>query len=326
MLLRTEVSVDAALAGERLDRALAASLPELSRSRVQALLRGGMIADADGTVSDGSRRVRPGERYTVDIPPPEPAEPEPQDIPLVVVHEDQDVIVVDKPAGMVVHPAPGSRDATLVNALLAHCGNSLSGIGGVRRPGIVHRIDKDTSGLLVVAKSDAAHASLSEQFAARTVQRTYRALVWGIPAPASGRIEGDIGRNPRDRKKMAMVRAGGRPAATRYRVLNRFGTVAAEVECRLETGRTHQIRVHMTSRGHPLVGDVTYGRGRRGGSDPLALALSVFPRQALHAETLGFIHPGTGLPLNFTAPLPADMFGLIAQLQSIEAEQRNHVP
>ena len=313
-----EVTVDSA--AERLDRALAAAMPELSRSRLQVLLRSGSVQGEAGIETDPSRRVRAGERFVVTIPPPEPAEPQGQDIPLDVVFEDDDLIVIDKPAGMVVHPAPGSRDETLVNALIARCGESLSGIGGVRRPGIVHRLDKDTSGLLVVAKNDLAHAALSAQFAARTVRRVYRAAVWGLPEPANGRIEGNIGRSTRDRKKMAILRTGGRPAATRYRVLRSFGRLAAEIECRLETGRTHQIRVHLTSRGHPLIGDPVYGGGGRGGQDPRAVAARAFARQALHAATLGFAHPRTGELLDFRSPLPADLAGLLGALAADEAE------
>lgn len=316
----TTAEVTVGFAAERLDRALAEAIPGLSRSRLQVLLRGGSVRGETGVETDPSRRVRAGERFVVTIPPPEPAEPQGQDIPLDVVFEDDDLIVIDKPAGMVVHPAPGSRDETLVNALIARCGESLSGIGGVRRPGIVHRLDKDTSGLLVVAKNDLAHAALSAQFAARTVRRVYRAAVWGLPEPANGRIEGNIGRSTRDRKKMAVLRTGGRPAATRYRVLRSFGRLAAEIECRLETGRTHQIRVHLTSRGHPLIGDPVYGGGGRGGQDPRAVAARAFPRQALHAATLGFAHPRTGELLDFGSPVPADLAGLLAVLAADDAE------
>ncbi|MFN4091061.1 MAG: RluA family pseudouridine synthase [Alphaproteobacteria bacterium] len=307
-------------AGQRLDRALAAALPDLTRSRVQALLRAGAVTDDRGICGDASRRVRAGEAFTLIVPPPEPAAPPAQSIPLDVVYEDVDLIVVDKAAGMVVHPAPGSPDETLVNALLARCGDDLSGIGGVRRPGIVHRLDKDTSGLLVVAKNDVAHTGLAAQFAARSVRRLYRAVVWGVPQPGAGRIEGNIGRSTRDRKKMAVTTAGGRPAATRYRVLRHFG-VAAEVECRLESGRTHQIRVHMASRGHPLVGDTVYGGGgRRGGADPRAAVARAFGRQALHAETLGFTHPRTGEDLDFRSPLPVDLRDLLDGLAAADQD------
>lgn len=308
--------------GARLDRFLAAGLGDLSRSRLKALIEQGMVAGPDGPVTDPSRKVKEGERYAVTLPPPEAAEPDAQDIPLAVVYEDDDLIVIDKPAGMVVHPAPGNPDSTLVNALLAHCGDSLSGIGGVRRPGIVHRIDKDTSGLLVAAKNDLAHAALTEQFAAHSIDRAYLALVWGVPVPPAGDISGNIGRSSRDRKKMAVVGSGGKHALTRYRTLGRHGNLVSLVECRLETGRTHQIRVHMASIGHPLVGDAPYGgrRGRNtangntGSNDSVKAALSAFPRQALHARELGFLHPRTGKRLLFQSALPNDMQELLSRL------------
>lgn len=307
---RRTVAIEDGDTGARLDRLLAARLGDLSRSRLKALIEQGMVAAADGTARDPSRKVKAGECYIVTLPPPEAAEPDAQDIPLAVVYEDDDLIVIDKPAGMVVHPAPGNPDSTLVNALLAHCGDSLSGIGGVRRPGIVHRIDKDTSGLLVAAKNDLAHAALTEQFAAHSIDRAYLALVWGVPMPPSGDIAGNIGRSSRDRKKMAVVGSGGKHALTRYRMLGRHGSLASLVECRLETGRTHQIRVHMAAIGHPLVGDATYGgRRNRGttGHDAVKAALSAFPRQALHARELGFRHPRSGERLLFRSTLPKDM-------------------
>ena len=241
---------------------------------------------------------------------------------LDVVYEDADIIVIDKPAGMVVHPAPGNPDRTLVNALIAHCGASLTGVGGVRRPGIVHRLDKDTSGLMVAAKSDAAHRGLVEQFAARSVERVYTALVWGRPEPAQDEISGNIGRSPRNRKKMAVLHRGGRPAATRYRVRKSYaGGAASLVECRLLTGRTHQIRVHLTERGHPIIGDRTYGRpdGRRRTALPEAArhAALAMERQALHAETLGFQHPGTGEALRFESDLPPDIKSLKSSLETL---------
>ncbi|MBP2302212.1 RluA family pseudouridine synthase [Azospirillum picis] len=311
-------------AGDRLDKALAAGLPDLSRSRLRALLDQGCVRCDGRTITDASVRVKPGQIYEVRVPAAEPAEPRAQDIPLDVVFEDADVLVIDKPAGLVVHPAAGNPDGTLVNALLAHCGDSLSGIGGVRRPGIVHRLDKDTSGLMVVAKNDRAHHGLTEQFADRTLSRTYLALVWGVPNPAQGRIEGNIGRSSADRKKMAVVTGGGKPAATRYRVLQRFGQAAALVECVLETGRTHQIRVHLTHAGHPLVGDPLYGRGRSGRPggkfasllpEPARGPLVGFPRQALHAAALTFRHPGTGEIVTFHSPIPADIHELIVTLE-----------
>jgi 23S rRNA pseudouridine1911/1915/1917 synthase len=318
------VTVEAVEAGARLDRFLAVKLDDLSRSRVKALIEQGMVSASDEPVTDPSQKVKPGQCFTVTLPPPETAEPDAQDIPLTVVYEDDDLIVIDKPAGMVVHPAPGNPDSTLVNALLAHCGVSLSGIGGVRRPGIVHRIDKDTSGLLVAAKNDLAHASLTTQFAAHSIDRAYLALVWGVPMPPAGAVSGNIARSNRDRKKMAMVTSGGKTALTRYRTLGRHGSLVSLVECRLETGRTHQIRVHMAAIGHPLVGDASYG-GRRnrgtanqntanqntGGNDPVKAALANFQRQALHARELGFQHPRTGKRLLFRSNLPADIQQLL---------------
>ncbi len=312
--------------GERLDKALAAGLPDLSRSRVQALLEQGCVREAGRTITDASLRVKPGQTFDVFIPEAEPAEPEAQDIPLAVVFEDNDVLVIDKPAGLVVHPAAGNPDSTLVNALLAHCGDSLSGIGGVKRPGIVHRLDKDTSGLMVVAKNDRAHHGLTEQFADRSLSRTYHALVWGVPNPRQGRIEGAIGRSGSDRKKMAVVEHGGKHAATRYRVVKSFGMAASLVECVLETGRTHQIRVHMTHIGHPLIGDPLYGRGRSGRPggkhastlpDEARAALTGFARQALHAVRLTFKHPAHGGVVSFDAPVPKDFDELLVILEAL---------
>ncbi|MDO8605183.1 MAG: RluA family pseudouridine synthase [Phaeospirillum sp.] len=314
--------VDPAESGARLDKWLAIQLPELSRTRIKALIEGGMVSSGSLTIADPSHRVKSGQSFTVGVPPDAPAEPQPQAIALTVVYEDDDLIVIDKPAGMVVHPAPGNPDATLVNALLAHCGESLAGIGGVKRPGIVHRLDKDTSGLMVAAKTDIAHRSLSAQFAAHTLERAYRAVVWGMPNPRKGEIEGNIGRNPRDRKKMAVVTGGGKSALTRYEVLQSFvGGAVSLVECRLATGRTHQIRVHMTSLGHPLVGDPSYGRGRAnrmgGLSAESRLALVAFPRQALHAYLLGFLHPTKGCQLRFESSTPSDINALLKILEAI---------
>lgn len=318
---RRHVTIPAEAAGERTDRALAAALDGLSRARIQALLAQGQVWSDGVTVVDAAKRVKGGQRFDIFLPDPEPAEPVAQTIPLDIVHEDSALLVLDKPAGLVVHPAPGNPDRTLVNALLAHCGAGLSGIGGVARPGIVHRLDKDTSGLMVVAKNDLAHAGLSAQFADRSLSRDYLALVRGVPQPRSGRIEGAIGRDPRNRKRMALVRAGGRHAATRYRVLRVFVAagqpVASLVECALETGRTHQIRVHLTSIGHPLVGDPLYGGPVRG-KGPEAALFKGFPRQALHATRLRFRHPVSGEPMQFERPLPADMKALIATLECFE--------
>ncbi|MBI3444320.1 MAG: RluA family pseudouridine synthase [Magnetospirillum sp.] len=316
----TPPAVEADEAGTRLDRWLATRLPELSRTRIKALIEGGQVSLGASTISDASLRVKPGQDFRVEVPPDAPAEPEPQDIALTVVYEDDDLIVIDKPAGMVVHPAPGNPDETLVNALLAHCGDSLAGIGGVKRPGIVHRIDKDTSGLLVAAKTDAAHRGLAAQFAAHTLERAYWALVWGLPHPRQGEIEGNIGRNPNDRKKMAVVKGGGKPALTRYKVLKSFaGGLLSLVECRLATGRTHQIRVHMTHLGHPLVGDHTYGRIRTKGlkdlPPDLRERLGSFPRQALHAYLLGFLHPTKGYAVRFESLMAPDINALIHLLE-----------
>ncbi len=317
---RVEASADDS--GRRLDQLLAAALPDLSRSRLKALILEGRVSCAGAVISEPSRRVKPGERFDVAVPPASPAVPEAQEIPLEILYEDAQLVVLVKPAGLTVHPAPGNPDKTLVNALIAHCGASLSGIGGVARPGIVHRLDKDTSGVMVVAKTDAAHHSLTAQFQGRTIERAYLALVWGVPRPASGRIEGAIGRSTRDRKKMAVVSRGGKAAATRYRTLRSFGRAASLVECRLETGRTHQIRVHMTHIGHPLVGDPAYGRARHRAapeSTPAArIVLDGFRRQALHAAVLGFDHPENGRRLRFEAPIPPDFANLLNSLEEIE--------
>jgi len=310
------ITIDDGQSGMRLDRILADAWPDLSRSRLKALIAAGAVSKIGRVVVDPSCRVKPGEIYRLEVPAPEPAEPVPQDIPLDVVFEDAHLIVIDKPPGMVVHPAAGNPDGTLVNALLAHCGGSLSGIGGVRRPGIVHRIDKDTSGLLVVAKTDAAHAGLSALFAAHDLERVYQAVVWGLPSPAADRIEGNIGRAPHDRKRMTVLERGGKPAVTDYAVQAVApGGAATLLTCRLATGRTHQIRVHLTARGHPLIGDPLYGRSskaRLAALPPGTLdAVRAFSRQALHAAVLGFRHPVTGVDHKFERAPPADMADLI---------------
>ena len=313
----------------RLDKFLSNRLPAISRSRLRGLIEEGcvhQIADAHALViGDPAHRVKPGAAFRVVIPPPEPAIPQGEAIALTIVHEDANVIVIDKPAGLVVHPAAGHATGTLVNALIAHCGDSLSGIGGVKRPGIVHRLDKDTSGLLVVAKTDAAHKSLSEQFAAHgkdgRLHRAYLALVWGVPSPKFGRIEANLGRKPANRTKMAVTRREeeGRHAVTHYEVLEELTagggrSVASLVRCVLETGRTHQVRVHMAHIGHPLLGDTTYGAGflasARRLPAPAASALDALGRHALHAARLAFEHPKTGKPMNFKSDLPADMAAL----------------
>ena len=280
--------------GTRLDRVLADGLPDLSRTRLKVLIESGRVARDGALLTDPSRKVPAGAALTVSVPPPVPAEPVAQDLPLHVVYEDDDLIVIDKPAGLVVHPAAGHAEGTLVNALLAHCRGSLSGIGGVTRPGIVHRLDKDTSGLLVVAKNDAAHHHLARLFHDHDIEREYIAVVWGVPNPPSGDIEGNIGRDPRNRKRMAVVANGGKPARTHYTVERRLGTWAAVVRCRLATGRTHQIRVHMARLGHPVIGDPLYGGGIRrirGAPEAARDVVAGLNRQALHAHLIGFNPP-----------------------------------
>ena len=319
------VHVAEAEAGERLDRVLAARLT-LSRSRLKALILEGRV-DIGGTlVDDPSHRVAAGNVIGVNVPPPEPAEPQAEAIPLSVLHEDDAIIVIDKPAGLVVHPAAGNWTGTLVNALIAHCGDSLSGIGGVRRPGIVHRLDKDTTGVMVVAKTDRAHRALTRQFADHgrqgPLERRYLAFVWGAPDRSKGVIEAPIDRHPRSRDKMT-VREGGRDAVTHWEVLERYqGTdgkpVASMLDCRLETGRTHQIRVHLSHIGHPLMGDETYGSGFRTKAAHLTpeaqTALSNLARQALHAYLLRIEHPENHELLEFRSELPDDLARLRSAL------------
>lgn len=314
-------------AGWRLDRFLAAALSDLSRSRLQALIESGHVALGERTIRDGNFRVKPDQEYAVGVPEPVGPEPQPENIPLDVVYEDNDLIVIEKPAGLVVHPAAGNLTGTLVNALIAHCGTSLKGIGGVARPGIVHRLDKDTTGLLVAAKNERAMASLAKQFENHTIERAYHAVVWGSPRAGEGRIETRVGRNPFDRKRMAVMRAGGKEARTRYRVVERFGAdvrpFASLVECRLETGRTHQIRVHLAHLGHPLIGDASYGRARsvpRAKSEAEARAFEAaakFPRQALHAYVLGFAHPSLHRKMRFESKCPTDFAGLVEALRGL---------
>ncbi|MCG8593713.1 MAG: RluA family pseudouridine synthase [Kiloniellales bacterium] len=308
--------------GERVDRWLAARLPDLSRSRVKALIEAGCLTSERRTIDEASERVKPGAAYVLTVPEAAPAGLAAQALDLDVVFEDEALIVIDKPAGLVVHPAPGNPDRTLVNALIAHCGESLVGIGGERRPGIVHRLDKDTSGLIVAAKTEAAHQGLVAQFAARSIERSYLALVWGRPRPEAGTITGNIGRSPRNRKKMAVVRRGGKPATTRYKTLRHLaGDRVSLIECRLETGRTHQIRVHLASRGHPLLGDPLYGRGDRQRLMALAAGRESAPpplaRQALHARSLGFAHPTSRETLRFESKIPRDMKDLLDYLEDI---------
>lgn len=304
--------------GQRTDRFLADAIGALSRSRVKSLMLDGAVLRDDVALHDPAEPVRPGARFVVQPPAPVAARPEPQRIAFDILYEDRDLIVLDKPAGLVVHPAPGNEDGTLVNALLAHCGDSLPGIGGERRPGIVHRLDKDTSGVMVVAKTEQALATLSATFAARNLDRAYLALVWGSPTPAQGKIEGAIGRDPRERKRMAIVTRGGKHALTRYRTLRSWAPAATLIECVLATGRTHQIRVHLASAGHPVVGDPVYLRrvpaAAKSLSGPTRAALLDFPRQALHAARLGFAHPRTGQAMSFERPMPSDMAALVATL------------
>jgi 23S rRNA pseudouridine1911/1915/1917 synthase len=322
-------------AGLRLDKFLALSFADLSRARIKSLIQEGGVKLKDQvpqtkTIEDPSHAVKPGEHYEVAIPPPAPAHPKGQDIALDVLFEDEHLIVIAKPAGLVVHPAPGNADLTLVNALIAHCGASLSGIGGVRRPGIVHRLDKDTSGVLVVAKTDQAHRHLAAQFAGHSMEREYLAVVWGLPRPSTGVVEGAIGRSTQNRKKMTITR-DGKPARTHYRLMESWGPKrpargangnsiwASLLACRLETGRTHQIRVHLSQLGHPLIGDPLYGRGRRllpqSAPETLRAALEAFHRQALHAHLLGFIHPASGKMMQFNTDPPGDFQHLVAQFQ-----------
>lgn len=307
--------------GQRLDRMLALHLSELSRTRLKRLIEDGYVTQQGVVLRDPSLRVKSDQKFVVILSQIEDTALPAQPIALDIRFEDKHLIVIDKPPGMVVHPAPGNPEGTLVNALLAHCGAGLSGIGGVRRPGIVHRLDKDTSGLMVVAKTESAHASLSRDFATRRIERAYAAFVWGVPVPSTGEIAGDIGRSPVNRKKMAVVGPGkGKPALTRYRVESAFKDLAALVECRLATGRTHQIRVHLAHVGHPLIGDPVYGTraGRAlARSGPTGARIAATPRQALHARLLGFAHPSNGRHLEFESPLPTDLRDLVESLERL---------
>jgi 23S rRNA pseudouridine1911/1915/1917 synthase len=301
--------------GQRLDKALAEA-SGLSRERIKALMGEGRVLLGGQEVHQASHKPDAGTAFEIRVPAAAPATAQAQDIPLCVVHEDEHLIVIDKPAGLVVHPAAGNLDGTLVNALLHHCRGQLSGIGGVERPGIVHRIDKETSGLLVVAKTNKAHEGLAKQFADHSIERAYFAVVLGLPIPPAGTVSGHIGRSDHDRKKMAVLHdlnKRGKHAVTHYRLIEALDG-AALVECRLETGRTHQVRVHMASIGHPLLGDPVYGRTATK-FRPLLNQLH-FARQALHAAVLGFIHPVTGEALRFESKLPADMAGLLVELGS----------
>jgi 23S rRNA pseudouridine1911/1915/1917 synthase len=325
--------VTAPAKGERLDRTLAQA-SDLSRSRLKALILAGAVTIGTRTIRDPGHRVNVGDAIAVAIPPDEAAAPLPENIPLNVVYEDEELIVIDKPKGLVVHPAAGNPSGTLVNALIAHCGASLSGIGGVKRPGIVHRIDKDTTGLMVVAKNDRAHRKLSAQFAdhGRTgaLEREYLAFVWGVPDRPRGVINAPLGRHPQARDKQA-IRPDGREAVTHWELLEKYqgndGTpVASLIACRLETGRTHQIRVHLAHLGHPLLGDAVYGPGFKTKaallSDAARMALDSLKRQALHARLLGFEHPVSGEALSFRSALPPDLAALRAALAAPRSAEK----
>ena len=312
------VTISAEEAGSRLDRVLATHIATMSRSHLKTLILAGQVTIAARTIRDPAATVKSGDTITVTLPPAEPASPKGEIIPLDIVYEDDAIIVIDKPKGLVVHPAAGHASGTLVNALIAHCGASLSGIGGVRRPGIVHRLDKDTTGLMVVAKTDKAHRGLSKQFAEKTegpLKRGYLALVWGAPDRPKGTIDAPLDRHPHARDKQA-VRGGGRPAVTHWQVLERFlgpdrKPVASLLACTLETGRTHQIRVHLAHIGHPILGDATYGTGFKTKASRLGpqarTALGALGRQALHAYLLAVAHPETGDALEFQSELPGDL-------------------
>lgn len=326
MSVPSQLLETSATAADRLDKALAAAFPDVSRARFQALIAEGAVSVEGETVTEARHKVKPGESLRVVLPEAAPALPQAEDIALPIVFEDDDLIVIDKPAGLVVHPGAGNETGTLVNALIAHCGDSLSGIGGVKRPGIVHRLDKDTSGLLVVAKNDRAHHGLSAQFAAHgrdgRLERSYLAIVWGVPERRQATISAAIDRSTANRQKMAVSRgANAREAVTHYEVLEVLGTppVASLVRCVLETGRTHQIRVHMAHVGHPLLGDGVYGAGFRTSAKKLSEtskeALNALNRQALHATSLGFEHPRTGRQMRFDSPAPDDFGRLLASLR-----------
>ena len=317
--------------GQRLDRFLAAAADtDLSRTRVKSLIIDGHVTCNGVKVTDPSASVKSDSVYALSVPPAIDAIPQPENIPLDIYFEDEHLIVLEKPAGMVVHPAPGSYDGTLVNALLYHCGDSLSGIGGVARPGIVHRLDKDTSGVMMAAKTEKAHVKLSKMFAKHALERRYAALVWGLPAQRFGTIDAPLGRSKYDRKKMTVLE-GGKPAITHYKTIRDLPPFSALIECTLETGRTHQIRVHLSDMGYGIIGDTVYGTPLRSAQMPDNSArdtlaqLRNFERQALHAAHLGFTHPITKQPLAFDSPLPADMMGLIGQIEQGIAQRANAI-
>lgn len=320
----TTLVIPEILNGQRLDRVMAALLPELSRARIQQLLESG-DAHLDGAKQKASHKVKTDQVVTLQMPEAEVDEPIPENIPLDIVYEDDDLIIINKPVGMVVHPAMGHKSGTLVNALLYHCADTLSGINGVKRPGIVHRLDKDTSGLIMVAKNDRSHKRLAKQLAARTMSRKYKALVWGVPMPLKGTVDAPLARHPNNRIYMA-VRPDGRMAVTHYTVRERFGETACLVDCSLETGRTHQIRVHMQHNKTPIVGDPLYGLQatavngfiKRGGvNEDAAEVIKAFPRQALHAYALHFVHPITDEDMEFEIDLPDDFEELVEVFRGI---------
>ncbi len=311
--------VDESKIGIRIDKFIAEDITEFSRAQVQRLIENGFVYTDDEMIADKNYKTRNGDIYQITLPEPQQATPQPENIPLDILYEDNDLIVVNKSAGMTVHPAAGVYHGTLVNALLYHCKNSLSGIGGVARPGIVHRIDRNTSGILVVAKTDIAHRHLAEQFFKHTIERTYFAFVYGIPSPLQGTIEGNIARSLYDRKKMALVQNGGKPAVTHYKTIENYKNAASLIQCNLETGRTHQIRVHLSSIGCHLIGDDVY-KGRKSSlnlSEKLKNYVNSFPRQALHAASLGFIHPRTSEYMQFRTDFPDDMQQLHLALKNI---------
>lgn len=311
----------------RLDKYLSMQLPDISRTRIKSLILGGFVKKSGQVVTDCSEIVKSGDIFDINVPELELSNLKPLDVPLNIVFEDDAVIVLDKQAGLTVHPGAGNFQDTLVNALLHHCQERLSGIGGVLRPGIVHRLDKDTSGLMVIAKNDKAHHSLAKQIENRTVKRIYNAFVWGVPSPMEGTIEANIGRSEKNRKKMAVVKQGGKTAITHYKVVETFGVHASRVECRLQTGRTHQIRVHMAHIGHTLIGDKTYGRNHsrtlKNLPEEVAEIIREFPRQALHSVDIGFTNPGTGKHISFHSEFPEDMNKLLKSLKTLQYLQKN---
>jgi 23S rRNA pseudouridine1911/1915/1917 synthase len=301
----------------RLDKFLTNNLSDLSRTRIKFLIENGYVLKDSTQIKECATKVKLGDRYKIAIPPVEPSEMRPTHMPLNIIYEDDDMLVINKPAGLTVHPGAGNFQDTLANALLAHCGDSLSGIGGVARPGIVHRLDKDTSGLLVVAKNDIAHHSLAAQIKDRSFKRIYTAIVWGMPMPVKGTITGNIARSSVNRKKMTIVKTGGKEAVTHYSVIESFGdNIASKVECKLETGRTHQIRVHFSSKGHSLLGDQTYGNPRKK-ILKLLPELENFKRQALHSKQIHFLHPVTKKEMFFDSDLPEDLEELLNILMSV---------